>query len=191
MACADCIPLLLVLTGLMACTTDPGYEEPPPQNHAEAVAVAPAPSIRTYTHTATEFRFDLPSELRVQHRRFDTTTTAHKVKERFEVKGNDRLLSRIDVWKNADDLSLDTWVETYGSYLKRGGSSTAERKVGRSQVRALVFDTPRSCQAPNVITAVFALDDRIVSVTCPNGEDEAARTAFDLAIASISLEVRR
>lgn len=123
---------------------------------------------------------------RVESTRFDPAAPAHKIKERFELTDEaKRLLVRVDVWSNSDRLPLQPWIDTHLAYLNNGHATLQERTIGPARVPALLADEPRSCQAANIVTAVFAIDDQVVAVTCADGESHAARSAFEGVLSSI------
>ncbi len=177
-----CAPLALV--ALLACS--PEATDPTPAAVEQAVE-SPHPGLLvTYADPASRWRFAMPAPLRVRATRFDPTTPAHKVKERFEISQDDHLVVRVDVWDNPEGLAPTAWIDAHAAYLRNGGVTLQERKVGKEGRLAIVADPPRSCQAPNVVTAVFGTGKHMVAVTCADGEDLAAREAFDTVLGSFA-----
>jgi len=177
-----CAPLALV--ALLACS--PEAADPTP-TAVEQAAVSPHEGASvTYADPASRWRFAMPAPLRVRTTRFDPTTPAHKVKERFELSQDDHLVVRVDVWDNPEGLEPAAWIDAHAAYLRNGGVALHERKVGKDGRLAVVADSPRSCQAPNVVTAVFGIGTHTVAVTCADGENLAAREAFDTVLGSFA-----
>lgn len=167
---------------IMGCASE-GSETPPEQRVSQPVLPGSA-----YSQPGSNVRFRAPVGMHVESSRFDPSSPPNKIKERFSLQRDQRLLVRVDVWTNPDDVDLDTWFDRHVAYLRLGGASIERRSVGRGKVPAIVSDTPASCQAPNVITAVFALRGQVVAVTCTNGADTEARAAFDTVLADFDVE---
>ena len=177
-----CAPLALV--ALLACS--PEATDPTPAAVEQAVE-SPHPGLLvTYADPASRWRFAMPATLRVRATRFDPATPTHKVKERFEISQDGHLVVRVDVWDNPENLAPTAWIDAHAAYLRNGGVTLHERKVGKDGRRAVVADQPRSCQAPNVVTALFGTGAHMVAVTCADGEDLAAREAFDTVLGSFA-----
>jgi hypothetical protein len=177
-----CAPLVLV--ALLACSPEP--TDPAPVAVEQAFESAHPGAPVTYADPASRWRFATPPPLRVRATRFDPTTPAHKVKERFEISQDGHLVVRVDVWDNPEGLAPAAWIDAHAAYLRAGGATLQERKAGKEGRLAVVADQPRSCQAPNVVTAVFGVGTHMVAVTCTDGEDLAAREAFDTVLGSFA-----
>ncbi len=184
--------LAVALGSLVACAS-----ESEPTNAARttqtAEPLAPSPVRSTpYADPTSRLGFDVPAvPVRVSATHFDAFTPVNKVKHRFEVKSEKGLLVRVDVWTNPEGWEVGRWMDTHLSYLQKGQGTFTERRMGVAQVPGVLVDTPRSCQAANVLTAVFRVGEHIVAVTCADGEDTAARQVFELVLGSIRREAVR
>jgi hypothetical protein len=181
---------ILVAASTAACSaeeTDPK----PATDEGVAATTWRGPTV-VHVDPVSRWAFEVPAPpFRVKSTNFDPATPPGKIKQRFELKDDARLMVRIDLWANPEGLALSSWIDTHASYLKNGGADLEETTVGKTRVNAIVADQPRSCQAANIITAVFALDGHVIAVTCANGEDPVARRTFDVVLNTFAREEAR
>lgn len=177
--------------GALGCASEPLETEPAKAKEGTTTAAAVEVPV-AYADPSSRIRFNVPSKgIEVHRRTFDPATPPGKVKERIELRQARQLLVRIDAWANPQGLDPEAWIETHASYLNRGGTRFERREVGVGRLPAVIADTPASCQAPNVVTAVFVVDQRVVAVTCRDGEDPATVHAFETVLRSFAMEAAR
>jgi len=180
---------ILVAASTAACSAE--ETDPKPPSDEGVVATTWRGQTVVHVDSVSRWAFEVPAPpFRVESTKFDPATPPGKIKQRFELKDDTRLMVRVDLWTNSEGLALSSWIDTYATYLKNGGADLEETTVGKARVNAIVADQPRSCQAANIITAVFALDGHVIAVTCANGEDPIARKAFDVVLNTFAREAR-
>jgi hypothetical protein len=182
----------MVLTAIWgAASCAPETTEVGPVSGAVEQAVQSEASGHVFADPASRWRLIAPKGTHVRTTRFDPSTPANKVKERFEVREEGRLLVRVDIWANPAALDPLAWIHTHATYLQEGSDRIEARTVSKHRVRGIVVEQPPSCQAPSLHSAVFSLEEHMVAVTCADAKDDAARRAFETVLGSFGMEERR
>jgi hypothetical protein len=150
-------------------------------------ALQPSNSVsRTFTDPHQRWRLVLPKQAVVRTTRFDPSTPVHKVKERLEILSDDRLVLRIDIWTNPEDLSPLGWIDTHATYLRNQEITLQQSYIGPENRLVVLADQPRSCQSSHIITAFLSVGKSMVSMTCVDGDDPSQRTIFENALVSFA-----
>lgn len=184
--------VFMVLTAMLAAAScAPETKDIEPTSGSVEQAAQSENAGYVYADPASRWRLVVPKGTQVRSTRFDPTTPAHKVKERFEVTGEGRLLVRVDIWDNPEALDASHWIDVNASYLRESGARLQDRTVGKKEARGIVVEQPASCQSASLLTAFFPVDQRMVAVTCANAEDPGARHAFDTVLDSLAMEEGR
>lgn len=183
--CPLTLALTLALTLLFA-GCERGLVPPVEQEGRAALA-----SGQFFNDAEAGLRFVIPSGMAAETEHYPGVTDPGVIRHMVTLTVQQSEHLRIELWHNPGHTPLAAWFDAHLAFMSDGLAQVSWGPVAPGQVRGMHFVWPRSGQSTGQHIVLFALKDKIIRVTCQDGQDPALMAHFRALVSSLSLTERR
>lgn len=142
---------------------------------------------KPFIDSLSKWKLETPVNLHVLATHFDRNLPPEKFREQFDISDGDKLLTRVSIWDNVQELELSRWIDTYADYLRKTGPTESLSPAGvRDGQLVYVYQYEASCSGPATRIAVFSEGNHIISVMTPDADDPQSNESFLTVVNSVA-----
>ena len=161
---------------------------PPEKEEGRAIRTgAPRTTGQAFIDDEAGIRFQIPSGMAVETEHYPGVTEPGVIRHMFTLTAEQKERLRVELWLNPGRIPLAPWLQRHLDFMRDGLARESWGPVAEGQVRGVHFVWPRSGQSTGQHIVLFSLEDKIIRVTCQDGQDPALAADFKALVASLAL----
>jgi len=144
-------------------------------------------TFRRYADARAHVAFSVPLTQTLLESRHFANVAETQMTDVLTLSGPSGFELEIGIWANPKQESVDAWIPEHLGFLLTSDRAQIPWHAMHGHTPAVLFEHPRTGQQFGRRTAVFAVDGKIVRITCINKDDQRAAAEFEAALDSFEV----